>query len=104
MAQSQNSSSLLDADALRELENPRVALVYTEWNDGIVAEQIKGCEKIMSGLGANIIDRLMVPGSFEIPFACKRIWDHYSIMDREQQPEAIIAFGAVIRGGTPHFE
>ena len=30
------------------------------------------------------------------------VWEHYK--DKDEKPEAIIAFGAVIRGGTPHFD
>ena len=104
MAQSQNSASLFDTAGMKNLAGARVALVYTEWNDRIVAEQIKGCERVLNEHGASIIARVAVPGSFEIPFACKRISDHYANQDEQQRPEAIIAFGAVIRGGTPHFE
>jgi 6,7-dimethyl-8-ribityllumazine synthase len=104
MAQSHNSASLFDTEILRELSNARIALVYTEWNDKIVAEQLRGCEKITKEFKAVITDKIAVPGSFEIPFACKRIWDHYVSVSDSQRPEVIIAFGAVIRGGTPHFE
>jgi 6,7-dimethyl-8-ribityllumazine synthase len=103
MAQSQNSKSLLSTDALRELKDARIALVYTEWNEDIVSEQLKGCKKICTELNAVIIHELIVPGSFEIPFACKELWDKYN-NSVEHNPEAIIAFGAVIRGGTPHFD
>ncbi len=61
-----------------------------------------GCERICKQFNATIINQTLVPGSFEIPFACKQIWEHYS--DKSDAPEAIIAFGTVIRGGTPHFE
>ncbi len=104
MAQSHHSESLFNTDALQQLSNPRIAIVYTEWNDKIVAEQLAGCHRIATQFNATIIDQLPVPGSFELPFACKRIWDHYSIISEDLRPEAIIAFGAVIRGGTPHFE
>jgi len=104
MAQSQNSTSFLNTDALGQLTNARVAIVFTEWNEKIIAEQLKGCERVLQEFNVTIIDKVAVPGSFEIPFACKRLWDHYAIFTNELQPEAIIAFGAVIRGGTPHFE
>lgn len=102
MAQSQHSTSLLNISALKTLGNARVAVVYTEWNDKIVAEQMKGCKRITEETGATIVSEIAVPGSFEIPFACKQLWEHYA--GKENAPEAIIAFGAVIRGGTPHFE
>jgi len=104
MAQSQNSSTLLDKQVLSKIINARVALVFTEWNDSIVAEQLKGCRKIFEEFSVVEIAAIAVPGSFEISFACKKIWEYFSKKSKDEQPEAIIAFGAVIRGGTPHFE
>ncbi len=43
---------------------------------------------------------LWTPGAFEIPQAAKKILDAVPA----QRPDAIICLGAVIRGGTPHFE
>lgn len=102
MALSSESNNLLDISSLIHMENGRVAIVATEWNDRIVAEQIAGAKRIAQQTGAVITHEVYVPGSFELPFACKAIWEsNDSISDA---PEAIIAFGAVIRGGTPHFE
>lgn len=97
MAQSQNSTSLLDVSGLTNLEDTKVSIVYTEWNDKIVAEQIAGAERILNQLGV-AIEKHVVPGSFELPYACRQVamTDIYT--------NAIIAFGAVIRGGTPHFD
>ncbi len=102
MAQSQNSSSLLDTTSLEHLAHPRVAIVYTEWNDKIIDELIRGAEHIAIPHNVTMLEKLAVPGCFEIPFACKQLWKHYE--HSKEYPEAIIAFGAVIRGGTPHFD
>ena len=104
MAQSAHSASLLDTEILKELKQARIAIVCTEWNDTIVAAQLSGCEKILSEFGATITEKVIVPGSFEIPFACQHLWNYYSSKNEEQRPEAIITFGVVIRGGTPHFD
>ena len=42
------------------------------------------------------IDIVKVPGAFEIPLAAKKL--------ARKQYDAIICLGAVIRGGTPHFD
>lgn len=102
MAQSANSSSLLDTSALQALKNARIAVVYTEWNDKIVGELMNGCNKVLEEFGGILVRKVAVPGSFEIPFACKQLWEVEK--DNGAAPEAIIAFGTVIRGGTPHFE
>ena len=104
MAQSQHSETLFDTSGIAHLKGARVAIAYTEWNDKIVAAQMEGCEEVLAKFGAVIVDKVAVPGSFELPFACRRIWQHGQTLEEAQWPEAVIAFGAVIRGGTPHFE
>ncbi len=102
MAQSKDSTGLLDTHSLEVLVSPRVAIAYTEWNEKIVGELLNGCEQILQGFNTNIVEKVAVPGCFELPFACKQLWEHYR--NKTERPEAIIAFGAVIRGGTPHFD
>lgn len=102
MALSSESNNLLDISSLVNMKNARVAIVATEWNDKIVAAQMEGAKRIAEACGTTITHEIYVPGSFELPFACKAIWDNKENLS--EAPEAIIAFGAVIRGGTPHFE
>lgn len=102
MALSSESNSLLDISSLINMENARVAIIATEWNDKMVAAQMEGARRIAKECGVTITHEVFVPGSFELPFACKAIWHSNKILS--EAPEAIIAFGAVIRGGTPHFE
>ena len=45
---------------------------------------------------------ITVPGAFEIPFAIKNFWDRYQ--NKFEKPQAFIALGCVLRGGTPHFD
>jgi 6,7-dimethyl-8-ribityllumazine synthase len=79
--------------------NARYCLVVSRWNSYIVESLEKGAIDALKRHGAADIDLgiVRVPGAFEMPLAIERIaakggWD------------AIIALGAVIRGGTPHFE
>ncbi len=102
MAQSQHSASLLDTHNLADLHLARVAIVHTEWNDKIIREMVNGCESMIHKFTGDIMENMAVPGCFELPFACKHLWERYN--SEERKPEAIIAFGAVIRGGTPHFD
>lgn len=102
MAQAQHSISLLDTTSLEHLEKVRVAIVHTEWNDKIVREQINGFEAILHHFNGTITHTIAVPGCFELPFAIKQLWN--SCENNPHKPEAIVAFGAVIRGGTPHFD
>ena len=102
MAQLQHGNSLTDTHLLEHLAQAKVAIVHTEWNDKIVRELKNGAESMIHKFGGDIIDNVPVPGCFELPFACKHLWEKHK--DNIEKPEAIIAFGAVIRGGTPHFD
>jgi len=102
MAQPNDSPALLDTAQLQGLQHARLAVVYTEWNERIVGALCAGCDAVCDELQADITHKIAVPGSFELPFACRQLWEHAG--GRTGAPEAIIAFGAVIRGGTPHFD
>lgn len=93
---------LLGTEGLKELKFPRIAIISTEWNDKIVRELVNGCESVLHRFETEIMRKVSVPGCFELPFGCRQLWQHYEL--KEEKPEVIIAFGAVIRGGTPHFE
>ena len=49
------------------------------------------------GVPAANIELVRVPGAFELPLVAQR-------MAASKKYDAIIALGAVIRGGTPHFD
>lgn len=97
MSLSTDSNSLLDISNLKAAAGKKVAIIATEWNDAIVAEQINGAKKIAEQVDAQISKIIYVPGSFELPFAARQLAQQHLC-------DAIILFGAVIRGGTPHFE
>jgi len=52
---------------------------------------------VRHGADRDDITVVRVPGAFELPLAVQKVAEM-------QQFDAIIALGAVIRGGTPHFE
>jgi 6,7-dimethyl-8-ribityllumazine synthase len=103
MAQLQTNSTLMNLSTLRFDPPPRVAIVHTEWNESIIAALNEGCDNVLRRFEAVITHKIAVPGSFELPFACKKIYEHAK-SHPATPPEAIIAFGAAIRGGTPHFD
>ena len=78
-----------------------IVLVKTEWNHAITDELEKGARRILEAAGVKKIITYTVPGAVEIPFTIKATWDHSK---KKNRPDAFIALGCVIRGGTPHFE
>jgi 6,7-dimethyl-8-ribityllumazine synthase len=77
----------------------KFGLVASRFNDFITKKLVEGAEDalIRHGVGPEDIDVAWVPGSFEIPLVAKKI-------AQTKRYDAVICLGAVIRGGTPHFE
>ena len=77
----------------------RFGIVITRWNSFLVENLLEGALDSLKRHGAdeNDIEVVYVPGAFEIPLAVKK-------MAASKKYDAIITLGAVIRGGTPHFE
>ncbi len=103
MAHSADNPTLLDTSGLHLLPRPRVGVVYTAWNERIVLELLKGFDRVCRELDADVVERLGVPGAFELPFGCRMVMERYAD-EPTRGPEVLVAFGAVIRGGTSHFE
>ena len=74
-------------------------IVVTRWNTAIVDDLLDGAMQALRNVGItdNQIRVVTVPGAFEIPLAC-------NAAAARNDCDAVIALGAVIRGGTPHFE
>lgn len=77
----------------------KFVLVVSRFNSFVVDHLQQGALDFlkMHGIEESQIDIVKVPGAFEIPLMAKKL----AGLGRYQ---AIIALGAVIRGGTPHFE
>ncbi|MDQ6813184.1 MAG: 6,7-dimethyl-8-ribityllumazine synthase [Bacteroidota bacterium] len=80
------------------LQDAFVVIVKTEWNAHIIDRLEEGCIKVLDGNGVKS-KTVIVPGSFEIPFAIKTFFEKSS-----RAADAFIALGTVIRGDTPHFD
>jgi 6,7-dimethyl-8-ribityllumazine synthase len=77
----------------------KVAIVAGRFNSFIVDHLVGGAIDCLVRHGAKTqnIDLLYAPGAYELPLLAQRV-------AAKKKHDAIIALGAVIRGGTPHFE
>jgi 6,7-dimethyl-8-ribityllumazine synthase len=77
----------------------KFCLVASRFNSFIVEQLVSGAIDALVRHGADSADIHLVkaPGAFELPLIVQRI-------AAKKSYDAIIALGAVIRGGTPHFE
>jgi len=83
----------------RSAPEARFAIVAGRFNRFIVDQLVNGALDTLrrAGVPDDHITIVNTPGAFEIPLAVQRL-------AASGQYQAIIALGAVIRGGTPHFE
>lgn len=77
----------------------KYALIVSRWNSFVVEALKDGALDTLRRQGVKDEDVTIyyAPGAFEFPLVAKKLADTGKF-------DAIIALGAVIRGGTPHFE
>ena len=77
----------------------KFGVVVSRFNEIITARLLDGAKDafLRHGVSEQDIDVAWTPGSLEIPLVVKRLVE-------SGKYNAIICLGAVIRGGTPHFE
>jgi 6,7-dimethyl-8-ribityllumazine synthase len=87
---------------LEEVEAPpdsRFAIVWSRFNHQIVRKLLDGAQACFSehGLSTSSIYIVEVPGAWELPHAAQKLAETGNF-------DAVIVLGAIIRGGTPHFD
>lgn len=77
----------------------RFALVVGRFNSFVVESLLDGAVDTLKrhGIAEGNLTVVRVPGAFEIPLAAQHAAN-------SGEYDAVIALGAVIRGGTPHFD
>ncbi|MCD8475851.1 MAG: 6,7-dimethyl-8-ribityllumazine synthase, partial [Shewanella fodinae] len=83
-----------------EAKNAKVAIVVSRFNSFIVDSLLEGALDTLKRFGQVNEDNITVvrvPGAYELPLTARRV-------AASGKFDGIIALGAVIRGGTPHFD
>ncbi|MDD4874202.1 MAG: 6,7-dimethyl-8-ribityllumazine synthase [Dehalococcoidales bacterium] len=77
----------------------KFGVIVSRFNEFISSKLLDGCKDalIRHGVNENDIDIAWAPGSFEIPLVALKL-------AKTNRYDAIICLGAIIRGGTPHFD
>ena len=75
----------------------KIAVIVSRFNERVTEELLRGAldELRGTGLGEPQVLIYHVPGTFEIPWACRRV-------AKTAEPDGILALGAIIRGETEH--
>lgn len=86
-------------EGILQANGKKFCIVASRFNELITRKLVDGAIDCLVRHGADhsSITIIWVPGAFEIPIAAQRA-------ARLKNHDAIICVGAVIRGGTPHFD
>lgn len=76
-----------------------ITIVIARFNELVVDSLLKGALDALKrhGVQDSNVTIVKVPGAFELPLAAKKAAE-------QEGCDAVIVLGAVIRGGTPHFD
>lgn len=100
MATANKNLSEYDKSTLPNAKKFKVGIVVSEWNDQVTEGLFSGAKEALLDCGMleeNIV-RWNVPGSFELIFGAKRM------IEVDEELDAVIVIGCVIKGETMHFE
>ncbi len=89
----------LEGDFLPPQNNAQFAIIVGRFNSFITESLLKGAMDTLlrHGVSQNNITVIWAPGAYEMPLIAQRL-------GASKKYAAVIAVGAVIRGGTPHFD
>ena len=97
MATVHNNLSQYKTENVPSGKKLKIAIVVSEWNAEITEGLFQGAyDTLLSHeVAAENIERINVPGSFELIYACKLA---------QKKSDVVIAIGSVIQGETKHFD
>lgn len=92
-------STAVPTSPVPKLDNVRIGIAVAEWNGQITSALCKSAVATLknNGLTDKDIEIYNVPGAIELTYAASQLIEA-SLFD------AVIVFGCVVRGGTPHFD
>ncbi|KJE89156.1 6,7-dimethyl-8-ribityllumazine synthase subunit [Capsaspora owczarzaki ATCC 30864] len=79
----------------------RIGIVRARWNPTVIDALNAGCRAALleSGVAESDIVEVMVPGSYELPFAASVL-----LNSADAKVDAVVCLGCLIKGETMHFE
>ena len=77
----------------------KFGIVVSRFNEFLTSKLLEGAQDalIRHGASEDDIEIAWTPGAFEIPLVAQKL-------AQTKKYDAVICLGAVVRGGTPHFE
>ncbi|MFT6087150.1 MAG: 6,7-dimethyl-8-ribityllumazine synthase [Glaciecola sp.] len=93
-------SNMIEIEGNIRATGKKFAIVVARFNGFVVESLLDGALDTLERYGevnTDDVTVVRVPGAYELPIVAKKLAE-------KNKYDAIIALGAVIRGGTPHFE
>lgn len=89
----------LVAQSVPQAPGLRVALVVSTYHDDITGRLATGAAEALAAAGVSPgdVERLDVPGAYEIPFGAR-------MAAASGRIDAVVCLGCLIKGETPHFD
>jgi 6,7-dimethyl-8-ribityllumazine synthase len=77
----------------------RFALVVSSYHDEVTGRLERGAREALAAAGVQdaAVDRLEVPGAYELPFAAR-------LAGVSRKVDGVVCLGCLIKGETPHFD
>ena len=99
MASALKNLSVYDETNLPDASEMSFGIVVADWNPKITHALYEGCVEALTkhGVAAEKMFTSQVPGSFELPLGAR-------ILNSQNNPDALICLGCVIKGETRHDE
>lgn len=90
---------MFEIEESRPAKDMRIAIVAARFNRFIVDQLVEGAQDALDRQQIDSSQRALVwvPGAFEIPLVAERL-------AASGKYDAVVGLGAVVRGGTPHFD
>ncbi len=97
--QAMNRQAIQQTEGQLYAAQGQFVLVVGRFNSFVVESLVSGAVDTLCrhGVSAEQIEIVRAPGAWELPLAVQKVL-------KTRKPAAVIVLGAVIRGGTPHFE
>jgi len=95
------AQNTVDLASLPDIANPgRIVILGSKWYPEIVSSLTRTCEKVLRQQGFEQVECHTLPGSLEMPLAAADLL----ATDVNEEIDAIICFGVILKGETLHFE
>ena len=91
----------LDRTSISAIPGAHIAILQAKWYRPHVDQMVSMCRGLLSKAGADEPEHHILPGALELPLAARAL-----IRDRARSRpfDAVICFGAIMKGDTYHFE